>query len=324
MDFTTRLLLNKPDPDPVTGDVVDVQKLNDNADKIDASIGFTICTSTMRPSAPFDGQSILETDTGKTYVWGGSDWLPLLVGNSPYIITNLGIGAAADTNPFRKLYAYSSATNGALSLFLLRQSGSATGSRALSTMGGADTQDHFWFDFDGKMQWGSGTGGGDTTLYRSAADTLRTDDAFSANAYQIDGNTARVQTVMIEASATSNLALVTGSFVDVPGCTVTFTTRKANALLKVLWVSDLDLTAAGGTGLIAHSICNVGGTDQLPNVVYEPGNTTGGRATLSQFHTQTLGAAGSYTVKQRAKMASGASGIQTILGHTRILAEVYE
>lgn len=172
MDFTTRLGLNKPNPDPVTGDFVDVAILNANADKIDSTISFTICTSSARPAVPFQGQAILETDTGKTYVWGGSAWLPFLFGNAIQIVSNLGIGGAPNANILRKIETFSSGVNGALSQVLLRQSGAASGSRALSTMGGADTQDHWWVDFDGSMQWGPGNAGGDVSLKRSAAGTL--------------------------------------------------------------------------------------------------------------------------------------------------------
>ena len=33
-----------------------------------------VCTSTTRPSNPFEGQMIYETDTNKVYVWNGSAW----------------------------------------------------------------------------------------------------------------------------------------------------------------------------------------------------------------------------------------------------------
>ena len=35
-----------------------------------------ICTSSTRPSTPFDGQKIYETDTDLEYVWDGSAWVP--------------------------------------------------------------------------------------------------------------------------------------------------------------------------------------------------------------------------------------------------------
>jgi hypothetical protein len=69
---TTKLGLIKPDFD----DVVDVSELNDNFDDIDAAVGSTIVTSTTRPTSPWDGQIIYETDTKKSLVWDGSAWQP--------------------------------------------------------------------------------------------------------------------------------------------------------------------------------------------------------------------------------------------------------
>ena len=43
------------------------------------STGFRpgVCTSSTRPTAPYEGQQIYETDTDKTLVWTGSAWLYL-------------------------------------------------------------------------------------------------------------------------------------------------------------------------------------------------------------------------------------------------------
>ena len=45
-----------------------------------------VCTSTTRPSNPFEGQMIYETDTDLTYIWGGTAWQQITggtaVGNS--------------------------------------------------------------------------------------------------------------------------------------------------------------------------------------------------------------------------------------------------
>ena len=67
---TTKLSLIKPD----LTDIVDVANLNDNADSIDAAVGFTICTSATRPATPWAGQTIFETDTTSSFVWDGSAW----------------------------------------------------------------------------------------------------------------------------------------------------------------------------------------------------------------------------------------------------------
>lgn len=175
MNSTTRVVLLKPNSHPVTGDFVDIDVINGNMDKIDSVISFTVCTSTARPAVPFTGQAILETDTAKTYVWGGSAWLPLLSGLTLQL-DKLGIGTAADANILRKLKLFSGGTNGTLSQMLLEQSGPAAGSRALSLKAAGEANERWWIDFDGKMQWGPGSAGGDVTLYRGGADTLGTDD----------------------------------------------------------------------------------------------------------------------------------------------------
>jgi len=45
-----------------------------------------VCTSTTRPTAPYEGQTIYETNTDLTYIWGGSAWQQVsggtAVGNS--------------------------------------------------------------------------------------------------------------------------------------------------------------------------------------------------------------------------------------------------
>lgn len=35
-----------------------------------------VCTSTTRPTAPYTGQLIFETDTNSLYAWSGSAWIP--------------------------------------------------------------------------------------------------------------------------------------------------------------------------------------------------------------------------------------------------------
>ena len=62
---TTRLALTKPD----TTDLVDIAVLNTNFNKIDAAAGAFVCTSTTRPSTPYNGQIIYETDTDGSLVW---------------------------------------------------------------------------------------------------------------------------------------------------------------------------------------------------------------------------------------------------------------
>lgn len=77
---TTRLGLYKPgggsSEDYGADEVIDVDRHNDNFDKIDAAIGAPGYTSASRPSNPYDGQLIWETDTGLMRRWNDaeSEW----------------------------------------------------------------------------------------------------------------------------------------------------------------------------------------------------------------------------------------------------------
>lgn len=69
--FTSRLNLRKP----ATGELVDVDTdLNANFDKIDLYTGTFACTSNSRPTAPWTGLLIFETDTKRIFVWDGAGW----------------------------------------------------------------------------------------------------------------------------------------------------------------------------------------------------------------------------------------------------------
>ncbi len=68
---TTRLGLVKPTAG--SGELVNIQtQLNDNWDKLDGVAGLSVVTSETRPGAPWQGQLIGETDTGKLYYHNGS------------------------------------------------------------------------------------------------------------------------------------------------------------------------------------------------------------------------------------------------------------
>lgn len=174
MDSTTRLGLNKPNGDPETGDYVDIDKLNENADKVDAAISTTVCTSSTRPTTPFQGQLILETDTGRIYVWLGS-WIQVPTSGSGRSL----LGFIDFERPVN--------TDGIVT-------GKVTG----------DTIARFVFQADGGLQLGSGSAGRDTNLYRGGANLLKTDDAFQAvgplNAHLAavkGGNTTRPSTTTL-------------------------------------------------------------------------------------------------------------------------------
>ncbi len=70
-----------------------------------------VCTSTTRPTAPYEGQTIYETDTDLTYVWGGSAWQQVsggtAVGNSGLVYitsTSLSGSSVSVANCFNSTY----------------------------------------------------------------------------------------------------------------------------------------------------------------------------------------------------------------------------
>lgn len=60
-------------------ELVDADVLDHNNEKIDAAVGATPCTSGSRPTLPYDGQLIRETDTKNLLIWVSttSHWTPV-------------------------------------------------------------------------------------------------------------------------------------------------------------------------------------------------------------------------------------------------------
>jgi hypothetical protein len=78
VQYTTKLNLYKPGGGALgtntPDEVADIDKLNGNFDVLDAAFGVTICTSSTRPSSPYVGRTIYQTDDSKVFVWTGSAW----------------------------------------------------------------------------------------------------------------------------------------------------------------------------------------------------------------------------------------------------------
>lgn len=150
---TSRVSLYKP----AGGENVNVTTdLNNNLDKIDTNLSFRVAASATARNAisPFwAGLNVRDTDSGKLWVSNGS---APISGSWDQIVT-------ANT--------YTTALNVAPA---------ATGTTAINQRAGSDTQNRFQVRGDGQLSWGSGSATTDTNLYRSAADTLKTDDSFQA------------------------------------------------------------------------------------------------------------------------------------------------
>lgn len=156
---TTRLALYKSLPDG-SELVTYTLDLGQNWDKVDAAVGFFACTASTRPSTPFNGQGIRETDTGRLWVSNGSapasgSWREICTLDTAPAFT-----AGASFSGANVLFTRAGATN-----------------PAIRTNVTGDSNDRMSMDASGKVTWGSGAGAGDTNLYRSAVDTLKTDDS---------------------------------------------------------------------------------------------------------------------------------------------------
>lgn len=149
---TSRLLLRKPDPTPVTGDLVTAAlDLNANWDIVDAAVGAVACTSGTRPGSPFNGQLARETDTGNLIIC---------------------------TNTVGPVWSRIFMQGQARWDMEIQQSRSSASSLVQSArVVGSDTFDRWQLQADGKQFWGGGGGAVDTNLYRSAANELTTDDS---------------------------------------------------------------------------------------------------------------------------------------------------
>lgn len=83
------------------GEALDVVTgVNNNLDKLDLDASIRVVTSGTRPSTPFTGQRIYETDTLKILIWDGSAW-QIIGGNVPTCLcrltSNQSIPNASDT-----------------------------------------------------------------------------------------------------------------------------------------------------------------------------------------------------------------------------------
>ncbi|WP_435279347.1 hypothetical protein [Streptomyces sp. 1222.5] len=167
---TTRLGLYKSKSDG-SELVTYTQDIGQNLDKLDLAVGFQACTSTTRPSTPFSGKPIFETDTSyRSYFSNGTSpasasWVEIPNGSATYN-SNLTMASGKQIN--------------------LGGSGSPASIAVLNTLAGTDmltgrvtgdTQSRFVLDTDGTMNWGpGGASATDVNLFRSATNTLRTND----------------------------------------------------------------------------------------------------------------------------------------------------
>lgn len=148
---TTRLSLYKSKSDG--SELVNyTQDLGQNWDKVDAAVGFQIVTSSTRPSSPYSGKAIAESDTGRLYYSNGSSpasgsWVEIASNGATFTMT------------------------GTKAIIL---NGTANSTVKQSALVSGDTFNRFELTADGTMNWGPGSGAVDATLARTGTSTLGT------------------------------------------------------------------------------------------------------------------------------------------------------
>lgn len=202
---TTRLGLYKPDG---TENVNRTSDLNNNWDNIDGKMGFVPLTSSTHPASAYQGEAIYETDTLKAYVnssavASAATYKQLLVEGGNF---DSNITLTSSAGQFKSSITTSNAT-------FASQRGNTTdfilSGRSLS----ASANNMFDVTAGGTIGWGAGSSTTDTNLYRSAADTLTTDDSLTIGTnLTVTGNTTVNGNFTLAGSATGNLN-VTGNLV---------------------------------------------------------------------------------------------------------------
>lgn len=182
---TLRLGLTKPD----VNDGYDISAMVDsNADRLDVTIGFLAATSGTRPSSPYNGQSIRETDTGKYYVSNGgapasASWTQLHAAGADFTSSNGNMAvtgsAAFVTAGTTAAGTFSNSADGTSALGTVVVNPFSVNKRAVDIRLAGDSVSRLRAEFNGNNgMWTFGDGtNADVNLYRGAANILVTDDA---------------------------------------------------------------------------------------------------------------------------------------------------
>lgn len=156
--------------------------------------------------------------------------------------------------------------------------------------------------------------GADANLYRSAANVLKTDDTFNANAFQYQGNTVYPALGKAEVARASSQLTLSTTITDVAGATIT---RNSPVAETVLVMAAMDFnTSALGTGY-STGFLDVDGVDQTGQVIGGRRSTLV-RVTASQIWLVSV-AAGSHTYKLQAYKTVNDGTTTVEVTHTSIV-----
>lgn len=145
------------------------QDIGQNWDRVDAAVGFASCTSSTRPSAPYSGKSIMETDTSyRTYFSNGTtpasaSWVEIPNSSATYNShLKLALGKQINIGASGSTAAIATVTSGATDILFAARTPTDTSGNS-----------HWYMQTDGTMNWGAGGASStDTALARTAAGRL--------------------------------------------------------------------------------------------------------------------------------------------------------
>lgn len=271
---TTRLGLYKSLSDG-SEDVDYSQDIGQNWDRVDAAVGFQVVTSSTRPSSPYGGKGITESDTTyRTYFSNGTapasaSWVQIPNSSSTF-------NADLDLTSGKQVNIGSSGSTASLAVV-----NTTAGSDLLSGRVTGDSQSRYILDTDGATAWGPGGASAvDTTLARTGVGALTLTGALTVSTnISVAGSGAITGNLTVAATTwTTYTPTVTN------GGTVTWTTRTGYyyKLGKIVFVCiNLVVNGVGsGSGLVAVD---------MPSSVERTG-----RQALT-VHAETIGANGNAT-----------------------------
>lgn len=288
---TTKLGLIKPD----FVDVVDITDLNTNADDIDAAVGFTICTSSTRPSTPWAGQPIFETDTLTPYIWSGSAWVVAGGGGS------IEISSTAPSTPGNGDLWWDSDDG---KLYIYYDDGSsqqwvdaAGPSVAVQSTAPTGYEGQLWLDStDGSMYVYYTDPGGASSSWIGAVSR-------SGGILQV-----------VSAEKTDTFSTTSTSFVDVTGFTATITPRSTSSKIMVIASFTQGNTSATDSNLfnLVRNSTNIaqptGGTLPVTARIYHNNGSAGTNVSLSFLDSPATTSSTVYKLQMRVTAGTGHFG----------------
>lgn len=279
---TSRVGLYKPLDDG--SELVNVaQDLNGNTTLLDAAVGYQACTSSTRPSSPYSGKPIMESDTSyRTYFSNGTapasaSWVEIPNSSATYNST-LTFGA---TKQIRFGASGSVANIATLT--------SATTDDILSTRITGDTASRYLLEADGAQWWGpGGATTADTTLTRTGVGRLTLGGTNPA----LTIGTGTLRPIPSSATTVAN----TTSQSVIAGYTIPASDAVAGAVYRIKAWGTLAVT---GTPTMTF-VCKLGGTVgttmvTFPAVTVRSGATDGMWEAEFYLACATTGASGTWS-----------------------------